>query len=292
MEKILTIFTPTYNRAYCLSKCYESLLRQTCKEFIWLIIDDGSTDTTCELVKNWIGRKNDFEILYLYKENHGVHTAYNTAYAMSTTELTMCIDSDDYLTNSAVEVILSFWKRNKSKNHAGIIALNIDNKGMVIGSKLPDQKDIHLKEFYQNGGKGDKKLIYRTEIMRSYPPYPVIEGEKFMALSYKFLLVDEDYKLLILNRPICVVEYLKDGCTKNRYKLYMKNPKGFILTKRSQLKQEHRLTFKFRLYIQYIAFNLIAKNKHYIRSCPDSFLAVCAVPFGIAWYLYIRYRNK
>jgi hypothetical protein len=128
--------------------------------------------------------------------------------------------------------------------------------------------------------------------MRSYPPYPVIDGEMFMAPSYKFLLVDKDYKLLILNWPICIVEYLKDGHTKNRYQLYMKNPKGFILAKNSQLKEEQRLTFKFKLYIQYIAFNLIAKNKNYISSCPDRFLAVCVVPLGIAWYLYIRYRNK
>ena len=93
----LTVFTPTYNRAYILQRCYESLVRQTSKDFIWLIIDDGSTDNTKSLVDQWIKEKNEFEIKYVYKENGGMHTGHNKAYELIDTELKVCIDSDDFM---------------------------------------------------------------------------------------------------------------------------------------------------------------------------------------------------
>ena len=107
----ITIFTPTYNRAYCLHKCYESMKRQKNKDFIWLIIDDGSTDNTEVLVKQWKQNDNGFEIKYIYKENGGMHTGYNTAYKHINTELAMNIDSDDYLTDTAIDDILDFWNK-------------------------------------------------------------------------------------------------------------------------------------------------------------------------------------
>ena len=122
---LITVFTPTYNRAYCLHKCYESMRRQTCKEFDWLIVDDGSNDGTKELVQKWSEEKNEFNIRYIYKTNGGMHTAYNTAYEHITTELAMNIDSDDYLTDSAIEDILDFWNKNKREDIGGILFLVI-----------------------------------------------------------------------------------------------------------------------------------------------------------------------
>ena len=136
MDKTLTIFTPAYNRAYTLHKCYESLKRQTNKNFKWMIIDDGSTDNTVDLVAKW-KEKSDFEIIYIYKQNGGMHTAHNTAYENIYTELNMCIDSDDYLTDDAIDKILSFWEENKDEKYGGIIALDIFQNGEIIGTKLP-----------------------------------------------------------------------------------------------------------------------------------------------------------
>ena len=101
--KKLTVFTPTYNRAYVLNKCYESLKNQTVKDFVWLIIDDGSTDNTKELVENWI-KENKIEIRYKYQENQGMHGAHNTAYKLISTELNTCIDSDDYMPNNEYQI--------------------------------------------------------------------------------------------------------------------------------------------------------------------------------------------
>ena len=100
---LLTVFTPAYNRAHTLPRTYESLCRQDCKDFIWLIIDDGSTDNTSELVKEWMSKDNGFEIRYIYKENGGMHTAHNVAYEHIDTELNTCIDSDDKLAEGAAE---------------------------------------------------------------------------------------------------------------------------------------------------------------------------------------------
>ena len=114
----LTVFTPAYNRAHTIHLCYNSLLRQSCKDFKWLIIDDGSTDNTKKLVESWIKNDNGFEIKYVYKENGGMHTAHNLAYQLIDTELNVCIDSDDYVADEAVKKIIDFWKKNGSNKYA------------------------------------------------------------------------------------------------------------------------------------------------------------------------------
>ena len=152
----LTVFTPTYNRAYILNQCYESLVRQSCKDFIWLIIDDGSTDNTKELVEDWMKNDNGFEIRYHYKKNGGMHTGHNVAYELIDTELNVCIDSDDFMPDNAVELIVNFWREYGSDKYSGIVALDIYKNGEVIGCKLPNEKSITLSGFYDNGGQGDK----------------------------------------------------------------------------------------------------------------------------------------
>ena len=138
--KTLTIFTPTFNRAYTLHKCYESLKRQTSKDFVWLIIDDGSSDNTKELVDKWIN-ENEVEIRYYYQKNQGMHGAHNTAYKLIETEINTCIDSDDYMTDDAVEKIVNFWNKNRKRGLAGFVALDAYQNGEVIGTRLPENID-------------------------------------------------------------------------------------------------------------------------------------------------------
>ena len=174
----LTIFTPAYNRAHTLPRTYESLLAQDCKDFVWLIVDDGSVDNTAELVRSWQEQDNGFEIRYLYKENGGMHTAHNIAYENIDTELNTCIDSDDKLAPGAVEKILRKWEQVKEQGYAGIIALDSDFDGNVIGKGFPERlTETTVIGYYAIGGSGDKKLIYRTDIIKQYPPYPVFEDE-------------------------------------------------------------------------------------------------------------------
>lgn len=121
--KALTVFTPTYNRAHLLRRLYESLVTQSCMDFEWMVIDDGSTDFTRQLIEEFI---NDgrIPITYIYKDNGGLYTGYNTAYEHITTELCVCIDSDDFMPENAVEIIIDTWRKKGSNRYAGIIGLD------------------------------------------------------------------------------------------------------------------------------------------------------------------------
>ncbi|MFT4800681.1 MAG: glycosyltransferase involved in cell wall biosynthesis, partial [Flavobacteriaceae bacterium] len=178
MKKI-TVFTPTYNRAYCLHQVYESLIRQSNQNFCWLIVDDGSNDNTKELVRCW-NKDGKIEIIYIFQKNQGMHGAHNTAYANIETKLNICIDSDDFLPNNAIALILEKWEAVKEDDSiAGIVGLDADKNRNIIGTAIPKElKRCTLSGLYQNHGvKGDKKLVYRTDIVKKYPPYPIFKGE-------------------------------------------------------------------------------------------------------------------
>ena len=211
--KTLTIFTPAYNRAHTIGRTYNSLLLQTCKDFEWLVIDDGSTDDTKQLVEGWI-KDNKITIRYVYQKNQGMHGAHNTAYKNIHTELNTCIDSDDWMPYDAVEKIVGLWNSLDDKTrseYAGIIGLDQTEDGKVIGKSFPeDLKETTLMEYYASGGAGDKKLVYRTDVINRYPEYPIFEGERYVGLAYKYMLIDQDYKLLTINAPLVTVEYQLD----------------------------------------------------------------------------------
>lgn len=284
----ITVFTPTYNRAYTLHKCYESLKKQTCKEFIWLVIDDGSTDNTKELVDKWIFEKL-INIRYHFQDNKGMHGAHNSAYELIDTELNVCIDSDDFMTDDAIEKIINFWHKNKSDNMSGIAALNIYNDGQVIGTKFPESlKTSTLFDLYnRHGVKGDKKLIYRTELTKAYP-YPIYEGEKYLGLDYKYKKIDLSHELLMMNEAVCIVEYMEDGSSKNMLRQYRRNPRGWSFYRIENMKNPNaNLQYKFKECIHYVSSCLMSKNKGFLKETPCKLLTILAVPFGLLLYAYI-----
>ncbi|MDQ0253159.1 glycosyltransferase involved in cell wall biosynthesis [Evansella vedderi] len=289
----LTIFTPTFNRAYTLHKCYESLKRQTCKDFKWLIIDDGSSDNTFELVNQWI-LENKVPIKYFYQENQGMHGAHNTAYELIETELNVCIDSDDYMADNAVEKILSFWKEYGCEEYAGIVGLDATPEGSVIGTKMPEElKESTLSNLYgKYKVKGDKKLVYRTELTRKAPPYPLFQGERYCPLSYKYILIDQQYPLLVMNEILCHVEYLEDGSSMNMIKQYKRNPRGFSFFRKTAMKFAPTYKERLRESIHYVSSNLMIKNYRYLFESPCKFTTMIASPFGILLYFYIQHTNK
>lgn len=285
----LTVFTPAYNRAHTLGRCYESMLKQKCKDFKWLIIDDGSTDNTKELVDSWLNKDNGFEIIYKYKKNGGMHTAHNLAYELIDTELNVCIDSDDYMPDDAVKKIISFWNKNKRSDLAGIMALDAYTDGKVIGDKFPNElKESTYFDIYNKYGlKGDKKLIYRSELTIQYP-YPIFEGEKYVSLAYKYAKLDSKYKLALMNEVVCNVEYMEDGSSLNMLKQYRRNPKGFAFIRIDNMKNpKASLKFKFKECIHYVSSSFISKNKNYLKESPCKILTVLAIPVGYVLYRYI-----
>ena len=286
--KTLTVFTPTFNRAYTLHKCYESLRRQTSKDFVWLIIDDGSSDNTKELVESWINEK-EVDIRYHYQNNKGMHGAHNTAYELIDTQINTCIDSDDYMTDDAVEKIVEFWKSNRNRGLAGFVALDAYENGEIIGTKLPsDVSETTYFDIYNTlSVKGDKKFIYRSDLTKLYP-YPIFEGEKYVSLAYKYAKLDDDYKLGIMNEVVCIVEYMEDGSSLNMFKQYRRNPRGFAFIRIENMKNP-RISSKnkFKECIHYVSSGILSKDKQFLKKTPNKVMTVLAIPFGIALYLYI-----
>lgn len=278
----LTVFTPAYNRAHTLLRTYESLLQQDCKEFIWLIIDDGSTDNTAELVKSWQSNENGFEIRYIYKENGGMHTAHNTAYENIDTELNTCIDSDDKLAPGAVRMILDKWERVRDQGYAGMIGLDADFDNNVIGKGFPEgMTETTVIGYYSAGGSGDKKLVYRTDIINQYPAYPVFEGEKYVSLSYKYRLIDQKYKMAVLDEILCNVEYQPDGSSNTMWRQYLRNPKGWAFWRKVCM--QYPISKKRLLVdcIHYCSSSILAGNRHFVQESPRRLLTVLCTPAGL-----------
>lgn len=289
--KTLTVFTPTFNRAYCLHQCYESLCRQTSDDFLWMVIDDGSSDNTRELVAGWIAEKK-IEIEYYYKENGGMHTGHNEAYSRIKTELNVCIDSDDYMPDNAVELIVWRWQKYGSDKYAGLLGLDVTKNGNVIGTDFPKNLfECNYSELKRKCGVvGDLKFVYRTEVIKKYAPYPTFEGEKFVPLGYLYLLIDKQYNMLCSNDVYCVVEYMSDGSTRNIFRQYVKNPRGFIFERKVRMVSAPYFTDRFRNAIHYVALSIMLKNAKFLNESPSKILTILSIPLGIALYFYILYK--
>lgn len=290
-NKSLTVFTPAYNRAHTIGRTYESLCRQTCKDFLWLIIDDGSSDNTRELVESWQQKDNGFEIQYIYQENQGMHGAHNTAYQNIHTELNTCIDSDDYMPDDAVEKIVTFWKTHGSDKYAGIVGLDYAEGGGLIGTEFPkSMTETTLNGYYGRGGRGDKKLVYRTDVIQKYPEYPRFKGERYFSLGYKYLLIDQDYRLLTLNEPLVIVDYQLDGSSYSMYRQYWNNPNGFMFLRKVHMQYYASLKARFRTCIHYVSHCIRANKQKELFSCPCPWLTLLAILPGVALYLLTRHK--
>lgn len=293
----LTVFTPTYNRKELLYRCYQSMKMQTNKEFIWLIIDDGSQDDTNKAVETWISETEDFEIKYIYKENGGLYTTYNTAIEVIDTELCVCIDSDDYMPNDAVEKILGFWEKNGSKDVAGIVGLDYYTNGTVIGDKLPDSKTVNLIDLLTGKSgitNGDRTNVVRTELYKMVAPLVGFEGEKDFNPHYMHLEISRNYDFLVMNENLRFVEYQESGMTANIYKQYCRSPKSFAKTRILYLGFPNTpLKFRIKNAIHLVSSGILSKNvKQIISKSPRKMLTIFAFLPGVLLSVYSRYKSK
>ena len=191
MKKI-TVFTPTYNRAYILPKLYESLKKQTVSDFIWLIVDDGSSDDTKSLVDTWKNEKQ-VDIVYIYQQNAGKMSAHNCGVIECKTELFMCIDSDDWIVNDSIESILMEWEILPYKEKeaiCGIVAYRGVDTDKTIGNEFPlGTEKSTLSGLYSNGFRGDTTLIFKSNVIKQYL-FPIIGNEKFITEAYIYEQID------------------------------------------------------------------------------------------------------
>lgn len=287
MKPTLTVFTPTYNRSHTLPRTYASLCRQTSKDFEWLVIDDGSTDGTEALVKGWIA-EGKIPIRYIWKENGGLHTGYNTAIANMDTELCVCIDSDDWMPDDAVEKIVSFWRKNGSNRYAGIIGLDYCEDDIPVGNPLPNVETLHIAELsskYHNSG--DRKIVMRVDLLKQVYPQPTFEGEKNFNPIYLILKIDQIHPFLLLNENLCYVDYQQDGMGANIINQYFNSPRSFMELRKLGLSLKYTtMPWRIKQYIHLIAESRIAKISPYQESI-SSVAVTMLYPFGLVLYYYL-----
>jgi len=290
--EVITVFTPTYNRASLLERTYNSLKRQTNKNFIWLVVDDGSTDNTKSVVENWIKNEEEFRIEYIYKQNGGLQSGYVEAINNIDTELAMCVDSDDYLVDDAVESVLKLWKEKGCNKYAGILALDKKENGDVIGGYYPEGIDL-LNLIELDTGRiyrkeVDKVLAVRTDLYKSTKPAKKYPNEKTLNATYLHLQIGLKHDFLLLNKPICVVEYQDGGISNNKKKQYFDRPNNFADWRIFCLGLPNApLKYYLKNQIHYIAECIIAKRKSVIKDSPRKAETVLMLPFGFALWIYL-----
>lgn len=294
MGKLVTFFTPTYNRAHILHRCYESLCGQDSYDFVWLVVDDGSRDGTGELVAGWAEQEDRFEIRYIYKENGGLHTAYNVAVEQADTELFVCLESDDIFTPDAMSIIRRLWEEIKDSDCVGIVTLTRDTEGRLYGKKYPDGMKTVLYRDHRKYSPGDKQYIHRTDALKKVFPMPVFPGEKYFDPKYEFFALDEFGPLAVSNEAFDIADYQPDGLSGTVMYHYVNSPNSFAEYRKMYMQLPDRSFFyRFRQNIHYVAScRLAGKLGSAVRESPKKGYTVLAFLPGILWAEIIKWKTS
>lgn len=289
---LLTILTPTYNRGKFLRKLYKSLLRQEIFEFQWLIIDDGSTDDTGIIVKEF--ENSFFRVDYYFKDNGGKHTALNFSHPYILGDWVFVVDSDDILTRDAIELVMQYIEKYKSINRVGAISFERMNKQGILLSKNNFNGELvsNAIDYRINSNIiGDQAEIYRTKIFKLFK-FPVFDGEKF--LSESFLHINAAYicDTLYVSKPIYVTEYLDDGLTKSGRRMRLRNPLGGQVHGSLYFSKRFKLKYRIKGMLLYISYGLFAGQSitAMYRKTGYKELFVMNLPLGILLYFYWRFK--
>lgn len=234
MSFLLTILTPTYNRASLLPRLYKSLCAQTCRDFEWIVVDDGSTDNTQEVVSSFKVENGDsFPITYIRKKNGGKHTALNRGVRAAQGSLIMIADDDDLLPPDAIDIIRHSWAKIEFQASVGGIAgLDVNKRtGEIIGSGLPKEHILcnAMDIRYRYHVTGDLKEVFRTDVLKDFP-FPEIAGEMFCPEQLVWFRIAQKYSLYYINKPIYIAEYQPDGITSGITRARMQSPRASMLT--------------------------------------------------------------
>lgn len=260
----LTIFTPTYNRGSLLAIAYEHLCQQTSKDFIWLIVDDGSSDNTRMLIEQW-KQEEIIQIRYYYQSNQGKMRAHNRGVIMADTELFICVDSDDFLVEDGVETICNVWDNLNSIGQAGHLSGIVaycgrDSTHTMHDEVFPQLETSTLGNLYYKGFSGETSLVYKTEVLKRHL-FPEIEGETFVPEAVAYDEIDQECGLYVLPKILTVCKYQENGLTKSIKQLKRKNPKGYLLYYRIKIQITPSSLLRYKYIAHGIRFvQLLNKN--------------------------------
>lgn len=259
---MITVFTPAYNRAHLLPRLYDSLEEQTCKDFEWVVVDDGSKDSTREVIRDFESVAS-FPVKYIYQENGGKHRAINRGAQGAQGKLFFIADADDWLAPNTVEVVLQEYNEIKNKKEfGGVCGLDAKEDGIVVGKGLPqDVMECSSHELkYIHNVTGDMKEVFLTSVMKEFP-FPEIDGEKFCPEDLVWNRIARKYKLRYFNKVIYLVEYQCDGLTANIIKIRMNSPIASTIHYAELIETDIPFSLKVKTAINYWRFWMCIKKK-------------------------------
>ena len=289
----ITVLTPTFNRGGGLQSLWDSLQKQTVKDFEWLVVDDGSTDGTKNLITK-LQEKSDFPIRYIYKSNGGKHTALNVGIQTIRSELTFIVDSDDCVTDDAVESILKIHKKYRSQNNiCGYAFLRAFPDGKVNGKKFDvDEKIGSYIDVRVNGDDtgADKAEVFKTHCLKEFP-FPEYPNEKFLGEDLVWVRMARKYEMVHINKAIYVGNYLEDGLTNNRRKHNIASPVGCMHRAEEFMESDLKTRYRIKGGLQYIVYGRFAGVKicDLIRKSRHKVLATVCTPGGL--FLHSRWSK-
>lgn len=294
---VFTVFTPTYNRAHLLSRAFQSLKDQTFRKFEWVIVDDGSTDGTQELVAGWV-EESDFPITYIWQPNSGKHVAINRGVAIAQGELFVILDSDDWLAPTALERLLYHWESIPPQvrgSYTGVVGLYAYPSGKVVGSTFPapviDSNAVEIRTKYRV--KGDKFGMNRTDVLREFP-FPEDLG-KFVPESLVWNRIARRYRIRYVNEVLAYTEYQPGGLSARSVEIRARSSAAARTYYREFVElDDFYVPFLHRLracanYVRFSFHGKVPLQKQYAEIGKKCYYFL-SLPIGLAAYLRVKKR--
>lgn len=283
---LVTVFTPSYNRAYILPKLYESLQQQTCKDFEWLIVDDGSSDNTEELVVTWLS-ETGFPIRYVRQKNGGKHRAINEGLQIANGELFYIVDSDDQLPPNSIGDIIKVYSDIKDESDfAGVCGIKCYFDGIKVGDSFAHEiLDCSMLDFrYMHMMKGDMAEVFKTEVLKCFP-FPEFDGENFCPEALVWNRIACKYKMRYFNKDIYHCDYLPDGLTAKIVQVRMKSSQASMLCYSELYKMCVPFSVKIKSAINFWRFAFCAKGSIKAKIKMVGAMTLPLMLFGLAMHL-------
>ena len=282
---MITVLTPTYNRASLLINLYQSLIKQDFGDFEWVIVDDGSVDATTDIVDQFI-QERQIAITYIIQANGGKHRALNRGVKEAKGELVLIVDSDDSLPNKSLSIIYSHYLDIKDNSSiGGVCGLMAHHDGTIIGErKICSSMNLSSIEMrYKYGFIGDVCEVFKTEILREFP-FPEIENEKFCPEALVWNRIATKYKLHYFNEVIYYRDYLDDGLTSKIVRIRMNSPIASMICYAELNQLDIPFKDKFKAAINYWRFRLCYSGS---RSYP-SLHGLWNVVAPLGWLMHLN----
>lgn len=288
---LLSIVTPVYNRAELIKKCWKSLTCQIDKDFEWIVVDDGSTDGSADVIKSLPGA--GFPVVLVEKENGGKHTALNASHSYVRGKYVLILDSDDRLVESAVQQIREGWASFENDQEIGIVIF-LKGSAEDTPSCIADDERLPVDIMrYQRRcfHSSDCCEVIRTELYLKYP-FPVFEGEHFISEGALWNRVSFTHKCVYINRVLYLAEYLEGGLTKSGKSLRIRNPQGGMYTANLNANKKNFFRRRIKNGLLFTCYGCFAglSLTEMLKRTDHKLLMLCSLPAG--WLLHLYWKRK